>query len=132
MNGQALSGQLDKRGGRQSASDRLNVGCDQRKKVGIGDIARGDEKKLLRFAVEDVRSDEIGIFGDDHEVFRIGKLRDCVIRGEIALFEIQGVACQVTKLDQADGEKSGELRIDQELHAAGSGSKRLTWLRRAA
>lgn len=76
--------------------------------------------------------DEIGVLGDDNRRVPVRKAGDFAIRGLIALGETESVTGFVSQFVQADGEQAGKLRIDQEFHAAGRGSKRFTRLMRAA
>jgi hypothetical protein len=76
--------------------------------------------------------EKIGILGDDDGIFIICDACDLLIGCPVAGAEVEGMAGGLTQFAQADGQQTGKLGIDQEVHAAGNGSKRLILARRAA
>ena len=88
-------------------------------------------RRLPRLSPQDERIHEIGILRDHDPIFGGGKHEDRRVGGAVRVGEIEGVDGIVAGRGEPRRETAGELRVDDELHAA-SGSTRFTRVRRAA
>ncbi len=69
---------------------------------------------------------------NDHCSIRVCDGGNGGVRGAVSGSQIKSVAGVVAEFVEANGQKTRQLGIDDEFHAAGRGSKRLILARRAA
>jgi hypothetical protein len=126
MNDEAGLREFDQAGLGEAGDNAVDVDFEKSEKPAIGDVAGGDEKKPGRMTGEDVGVEKVGILGDDDGSIVVCDGGDGGVRGAVSGGQIKGVAGVVTEFAKPDGQKAGKLGINEKIHEAGSGSKRLT------
>ena len=132
MDGQSVLVEFDEGGVMQRGDDPTEMDFKQRDKPWIGDVAGRDKEETGGLAGKNMRIHEIGVLADHHRFMEVCQIGNGTVRGAISHMEIEGVLGVLPKLVEPDGQQTWQLGIDQEIHAAGRGSKRLIRVKRAA
>lgn len=110
---------------------RLNVPCQQTLQVEVAQVPCRDQQQPWWAPQEQMRIDEIGILSQHYPIFPTGQLNDREVWGPVSPSEVQRVQRVMAARRQPARQASGQLRIDDESHAA-SRISCLVWAIRAA
>ena len=132
MDGQSVLVEFDEGGVMQRGDDPVEMDFKQRDKPWIGDVAGRDKEETGGLAGKNMRIQKIGVLADHHRFMEVCQFDNGTVRSAVSRVEIEGVSGVLPKLVEPDGQQTWQLGIDQEIHAAGRGSKRLIRVKRAA
>ena len=101
--------------------DLLQVGREQREKIGIGDVTGHDGQEATRRPSEKMAVSEVAVLCDHDTVFLIRSGGYLGVRAAATYREGRDVDGVMSCLAEQGDEVSRKLRVDKELHAALSG-----------
>jgi hypothetical protein len=122
---QGVPRQLDVIDVTECGDDRVDMDLEERQQSIVGDIARGDDQQPPRGAHEQVAVPEVSILGDHDATVCVAALDDLAVGRAVSAGQLDRVRRLVSSSCEELREPRWQLRVNQEFHAAESGTMRL-------
>ena len=123
--GQIVDADLHEPRANERGHNLIEVFVDTNEEVAVRDVAGGNDEQSCRQAAEKVAVPEVAVLGDRDPVLDICDPGDLRIGSAVLARKIKRVDRVVPSVVQVACEPKRELRVDQELHAAPSGTRRI-------
>lgn len=105
---------------------RRQIILKQRQEVCIIDIACTQQQKPLRAVIHQKGVHEVIVLGKDDAVISVRDVADFIVGRTVTARQVKGVDRLVTSVSQVYRQPSGQLGVNQKLHAASLLPSRLT------
>jgi hypothetical protein len=115
---------LDELGPAERGDDGVEVELEQREEGVVRDVPRRNDEQLPRRPREQVPISEVLILRDHYASVGVSPLRDLVVGRPVSVSQLDRMNRVVPRSVQERREPGRQLRVDQELHAADSGTTR--------
>lgn len=96
----------------------------ERRQVGVTYVPGGHDEQAARGRPQEVAVAEVSILRDDDAVGGVGRLGDVGVHCAVAVRQLGRVNHIVPGGGELAGQSNGKLSVDEELHAAPSGTTR--------
>lgn len=108
----------------QRIDDRFEVPGEKREEIPIRDVPGGNNKQAARRPTKQVTVTKIPVLCHQHAIRFVGYSCDTAVRRPIPRRQLRGVDGIVARRFEQMGEPQRQLGVDEEVHAAPSGTTR--------